>query len=435
MHSEAYDRSRFREARLLAKRPRGYRDSVTRVYAGRIVASGVLIAATTLIIALLEPVAPVISLGALYIVAVLAAAVLWGLLFAVGVSTVSLLVFNWVFLPPVHTFALEDPANWAALLVYLSTAVVTSELAARMRRRAAEAERRERDAVLLADLSARLLERGDLGELVARVDGSADPGSVRLRQAVASLVAIAEERDRLERQAVETEALRRADAVKTSVIQSVSHDLRTPLATIEAALDGMQSPVVGLAGAERVELLDVVRLELQRLKRFVENLLDLSRLQAGAAAPAQAIWTVDALAERALDELPDGDRVRVDVPADLPPLRTDAAQVERALVNVLENALKFSPPGSAVTLRAQRRGGEIVLRVEDHGPGVAVDEAAKVFEPFHHAPGGGGSGLGLAIARGFITANGGRIWVEAAPSGGASFVIALPMADLSPVPA
>ena len=435
MHSEAYDRSRFREARLLAKRPRGYRDSVTRVYAGRIVASGVLIAATTLIIALLEPVAPVISLGALYIVAVLAAAVLWGLLFAVGVSTVSLLVFNWVFLPPVHTFALEDPANWAALLVYLSTAVVTSELAARMRRRAAEAERRERDAVLLADLSARLLERGDLGELVARVDESADPASVRLRQAVASLVAIAEERDRLERQAVETEALRRADAVKTSVIQSVSHDLRTPLATIEAALDGMQSPVVGLAGAERVELLDVVRLELQRLKRFVENLLDLSRLQAGAAAPAQAIWTVDALAERALDELPEGDRVRVDVPADLPPLRTDAAQVERALVNVLENALKFSPPGSAVTLRAQRRGGEIVLRVEDHGPGVAVDEAAKVFEPFHHAPGGGGSGLGLAIARGFITANGGRIWVEAAPSGGASFVIALPMADLSPVPA
>ena len=94
---------------------------------------------------------------------------------------------------------------------------------------------------------------------------------------------------------------------------------------------------------------------------------------------------MDALAERALDELPDGDRVRVDVPADLPPLRTDAAQVERALVNVLENALKFSPPGSAVTLRAQRRGGEIVLRVEDHGPGVAVDEAAKVFEPFHHA--------------------------------------------------
>jgi two-component system, OmpR family, sensor histidine kinase KdpD len=401
---------------------------VTRVYAGRVVASGLLIAATTLVIAVLEPVAPVISLGALYIVPVLAVAVLWGLLFAVGVSLVSLLVFNWAFLPPVHTFALEDPANWTALLVYLITAVVTSELAARMRRRAAEAERRERDAVLLADLSARLLERGDLGELVARVDTSTDPASVRLRQAVASLVAIAEERARLERQAVETEALRRADAVKTSVIQSVSHDLRTPLATIEAAMDGLQSPTVGLGRRERAELLDVVRLELQRLKRFVENLLDLSRLQAGAAVPAQEIWTVDALTERALDELSDGDRVRVEVPADLPPLRTDAAQVRRALVNVLENALKFSPPGSAVTLRADLRGDEIVFRVEDHGPGVAVDEAPQVFEPFHHARGSGGSGLGLTIARGFVTANGGRIWVERAPWGGASFVITLPVA-------
>ena len=143
----------------------------------------------------------------------------------------------------------------------------------------------------------------------------------------------------------------------------------------------------------------MVRLELQRLKRFVENLLDLSRLQAGTAAPTQAIWTVDALAERALDELPDGDRVRVDVPADLPPLRTDAAQVERALVNVLENALKFSPSGSAVTLRAHRRGGEIVLRVEDHGPGVAVDEAAKVFEPFHHAGEAAVRGSGSRSAR------------------------------------
>ena len=193
-------------------------------------------------IAALEPIAPVISLGALYIVVVLAAAVLWGLLYAVAVSLVSLLVFNWFFLPPVHTFALEDASNWTALTVYLVTAVVTSELAARMRRRAAEAERRERDAALLADLAARLLEGGDLGELVERVERSTDPAGVRLEQAVAALVAIAKERERLEREALEAETLRRTDAVKTAVIQSVSHDLRTPLATIEAALDGLQSP-------------------------------------------------------------------------------------------------------------------------------------------------------------------------------------------------
>ena len=396
-------------------------------------ASGALITATTLVIAALEPIAPVISLGALYIVVVLAAAVLWGLQYAVAVSVVSLLVFNWFFLPPVHTFALDDGSNWTALLVYLVTAVVTSELAARMRRRAAEAERRERDAALLADLAARLLERGDLTELVERAKSSTDPAGVRFDQAVASLVAIAGERERLEREALETETLRRTDAIKTAVIQSVSHDLRTPLATIEAALDGLQSPTISLDDQQQAELLDSVRNELERLERYVENLLDLSRLQAGAATPAQAIWTADALAEQALDELSDGDRVRVEVPADLPPIRTDAAQVQRALVNLLENALKFSPSHTTVVLRAEREGDDVILRVDDDGPGISPDEAAAIFEPFHHARGSGGSGLGLAIARGFVAANGGRIWVERTASGGASFAVALPLVELTPV--
>jgi len=404
-----------------------------RVHARRVVASAALIAAATLVIAALEPFAPVISLGAVYIVVVLAAAVLWGLLYAVAVSVVSLLVFNWFLLPPVHTFDLEEPRNWTALLVYLATAVVTSELAARMRRRTAEAERREQDAALLADLAARLLARGDLTEFAERVERSDDPAALRLEQAVAALVAIAEERERLEREALEAEALRRADAVKTSVIQAVSHDLRTPLATIETALDGLQSPMIELTEREQTELLESVRLELQRLKRFVENLLDLSRLQAGAAVPAQAIWTADALAEQALDELQEGSRVRVEVPDDLPPLRTDAAQVQRALVNVLENALKFSPAETMVVLRAESDGDDVILRVDDRGPGISHDEAATVFEPFQHTGGSGGSGLGLAIARGFVTANGGRIWVEEGSLGGACFVIALPAADPTPV--
>ena len=340
-----------------------------RVHAIRVVASAALIAAATLTIAALKPHAPVISLGALYIIVVLAAAVLWGLPYAVGVSIVSLLAFNWFFLPPVHTFALDDASNWTALLVYLVTAVVTSELAARMRRRAAEAERRERDAALLADLAARLLERGDLSEFTARVEHSTEPAAARLEQAVASLLEIARERERLEQETLETEALRRTDAVKTSVIQSVSHDLRTPLATIEAALDGLETPTIRLDDLQQGELLESVRHELERLKRYVENLLDLSRLQAAAVVPAQAIWTADALAEQALDDLPNGDRVRVDFPDDLPPIQTDAAQLQRALVNVLENALKFSPPDSPVLLRAESRDGDVVFRVEDQGPG------------------------------------------------------------------
>lgn len=400
----------------------------------RIAAAAALIAAVTAVVALLRPLAPDISLGALYIVAVLPAAVLWGLGYAMVVSVASLVVFNWFFLPPVHTLSLEESTNWTALFVYLLTAVVTSELAARMRRRAAQAERREREAALLADLATRLLQREDLGELTSRIERTDDAAGARLAQAVDSLLAIGEERERFEREAVEAETLRRTDAVKTAVIRSVSHDLRTPLATMHAALDGLDSDALALGSAGREELLGALRHELARLERYIENLLDLSRLQAGAAAPTTALWTADALVAQALDDLVDGDRVQVDVPPDLPPIRTDAAQVQRALVNLLENALRFSPPGVPVTLRARRGDGEVILHVEDAGPGVASDDAARIFEPFQSAS-RGGAGLGLAIAQGFVVANGGRIWLERHDGPGASFGLALPAEERVVAPA
>ena len=401
-----------------------------RVQLVRAAAAAALIGGTTVVVALLRPVAPDISLGALYVIVVMVAALVWGLAWAVAVSIASLLAFNFFILPPVHTFALEDAENWAALVVYLVTAVVTSELASRLRRRAAEAERREREAALLADLAARLLAREDLGELVDRIDPGGDPAARRLEAAVESLHAIARERERLEAEALEAEALRRADVVKTAVIQSVSHDLRTPLATIHAALDALGPADPGA----RRELVETARHELERLERYVENVLDLSRLGAGAAAPSPALWTVDALAAQAMAGLPGADRVRLEVGDDLPPVRADATQIERALANLLENALRFSPPDAAVTIRAETRGDEVVVRVEDRGPGVADADAETIFEPFHRSGGSRGAGLGLAIARGFVEANGGSVWVESAPGGGASFAIALP-AELEPVPA
>jgi len=396
----------------------------------RAAAAAALIGGTTVVVALLRPAAPDISLGALYVIVVMVAALLWGLAWAVAVSLASLLTFNFFILPPVHTFALEDAENWTALVVYLVTAVVTSELASRLRWRAAEAERREREAALLADLAARLLAREELGELVDRIEPGDDPASRRLHAAVDSLHAIAGERARLEAEALEAEALRRTDLVKTAVIQSVSHDLRTPLATIHAALDAL-GPAD--AGARR-ELLATAQLELKRLERYVENMLDLSRLGAGAAAPSPALWTVDALVAQALAGLPGADRVRVEVGADVPPVRADAVQLERALANLLENALRFSPEGAAVTVRAVTRGDEVVVRVEDSGPGVADGDAGAIFEPFHRSGASRGAGLGLAIARGFVEANGGGIWVERAAGGGACFALTLP-AEAAPVPA
>jgi two-component system sensor histidine kinase KdpD len=373
------------------------------------------VAAVTLLIYALRSSAPVVSLGALYSLAVLPVAVGWGLRYAIPVSIASMLTFNFLFLEPLHTFRLEDSRNWTALTVYLVTAVVASELATRARRRADEAERREREAALLADLAARLLERGDIDELAARVE----PGNARLRAAVDALLALAAERERLQEEAVDAEALRRSDVVKTAVIRSVSHDLRTPLATIEAALDGLR-----LSGSDRDALLQTAALELARLERLVENLLDLSRLEAGAAPSAPQLWPADALVAQALGELPDADRIDVDVTNDLPAVRVDAAQVQRILVNLLDNALKFSH--QPVTLRTEAADGEVVFRVEDRGAGVAAADRDAIFDPFHHAAGSGGAGLGLAIARAFAIANGGRLWVEPRAGGGSTFVLTLP---------
>jgi K+-sensing histidine kinase KdpD len=337
-------------------------------------------------IAVLKRWVPTLSLGVLYIFAVLPVAVLWGLALASAVSVASMLAFNWFFLPPTHTFQLRDGANWAVLAVYLATAVVVSALAARARRRAELAEAREREAAA---------------------------------RAAAEL---------------EAEALRRSDALKTALLHAVSHDLRSPLTAIVAAASGLANPQVTLDEVDRRELVETIRIEAERLDRLVGNLLDLSRLRAGAAVPHPELWTVDDLVSRALDELGTrGDRVDVVFGAGETPLvEVDAAQLERVLVNLLDNALKFSPVDSRVELRVETRDGAVLLHVVDEGPGVADPEL--VFAPFQSAGERRGAGLGLAIARGFAEANGALVWAEPAERG-AHFVVELPIAVRSPVPA
>ena len=355
--------------------------SGTRSHFVAVAASAAAILVVTLGIYALRPVVPVVSLGSLYTLAVLPVAVYYGLGYAIAVSLVSMLAFNFLFLAPVQTFALEDSRNWGALAVYLVTAVVVSELAARARRHAAE------------------------------------------------VVAAAMDRERLARDALETEALRRSDAIKTAVIQAVSHDLRTPLATIEAAVDGLEGGAVPLREDDRLELLHTIRLELTRLTRLVENLLDLSRLQAGAAEPSPELWTADQLVGRSLDELPDSSRVRVVMPDDLPLVRADGVQVQRVLVNLIENALKFS--AESVRIEVTSASDELVFEVTDSGPGIPEQELPQIFEPFHRVEQRSrGTGLGLAIARGFAHANEGRVWAESRVGEGASFGFALPAVAL-----
>jgi two-component system sensor histidine kinase KdpD len=300
----------------------------------------------------LEPIAPVLSLGVLYLFAVLPVAALWGLRYAVPVSVVSMLAFNWFFLPPTHTFQLADSQNWVALAVYLVTAISVSGLATRRRH------------------------------------------------------------------------LEREDVAKTALLRSVSHDLRSPITAIVTASEVASGDV---SAEDRDELLESIRLQARRLDRLVANLLDLSRLEARAATPVLEVWPVDSLVARALEAIgPAGEAIDVVLPGEPPAVEVDAGQVERALVNLIENALKVSP---SVEVRAERDGDDVVVRVVDRGPGISPADQRDIFEPFNRGANGNGthgSGLGLAIARGFLEVNGGRLWVESEPGAGSTFVFTLP---------
>jgi two-component system sensor histidine kinase KdpD len=350
--------------------------------------SATLVAVVSGAIELLKLHVPVLSLAILYLFAVLPVAIVWGLAYAIPVSIGSMAAFNFLFLPPLYRFTLADSRNWFALAVFVVTAIVVSELAARSRRRAHEAS--------------------------------------TLAEAATSLLA---ERERLAAEALEAEALRRADVIKTAVLRAVSHDLRTPLMAISTAAGALARDDLAIDDVDRAELLATILSASDRLDHLVGNLLDLSRLQAGAAQPEPAVLELDDLVVGALDELgADGRRVEVAFSDESPTVRADAHQIQRVLVNLLENALKYSPEDEPVHVNVSGTPAEAVVRVIDHGPGVTVEERDRIFEPFHRGDRGDrpGAGLGLAIARGFAEANGGRLWVESRYGQGATFVLSLP---------
>jgi len=243
----------------------------------------------------------------------------------------------------------------------------------------------------------------------------------RIVPALESLLAAALERDALMADAVETAALRRSDVIKTALLRSVSHDLRSPLTAILTSAEALR-----LAPDERVALADDITTEATRLSRLIDNLLDLSRLEAGAAETRPEWSSIEEVLTAATEHVPDG-QFKLALDDDLPPVRADAAQLERAFANLFENAQRHSG-GHPVSVRARDVGGRILIRVVDRGPGIPKAHQERVFEPFYRS-GSRGSGLGLAIVRGFVEANGGRVWVESLPDQATSFVVELPVPE------
>jgi two-component system sensor histidine kinase KdpD len=251
----------------------------------------------------------------------------------------------------------------------------------------------------------------------------------RVVPALEAILGAAIERDALLREVVETSALRRSDDLKTALLRAVSHDLRSPLTAILTAVGALGSPSV--SDRERDELVGDIGGEAERLARLVDNLLDMSRLEARTAQPRVEWCSIEEVVLAAVDDvaLPAG-TFALALDADLPLIRADAAQLERAFANLLENSARHSG-GHPVSVRARAVGPRILVRVVDRGPGVPAAETARIFEPFYRGPGNPnghrGSGLGLAIVRGFVEANGGRVWVESLPGQGSSFVVELPL--------
>jgi two-component system sensor histidine kinase KdpD len=229
----------------------------------------------------------------------------------------------------------------------------------------------------------------------------------------------------------EAAVARRSDELKTALLRAVTHNLRTPLASIKASVSGLRQPDAAFAEEDRAELLAEIEEEADRLDRLVTNLLDASRLEAGGLKLSAHPQDVSELLAAVLDRLQErlaGRSVSVEIPEELPPVAFDYAQIDQVVTNLVENAILHTPPGSRLVARATCVEGAVRVEIVDSGPGVPAAERERLFRPFERgqtrAP---GSGLGLTIARGFVEAHGGKLWLEDAPISGARFIFTLPL--------
>jgi two-component system sensor histidine kinase KdpD len=436
------------------------------------------VALATTVIYPLKHLAPVVSLGVVYLLAVVAVSTFWGLALGVATGVASAAAFNFFHLRPVGLFTLSDGRDWVALSAFVAVAVATGMVGELARTRAKEADERRQEADLAAALAQLLLGAPRLGDALGPASreladalglptasialGSVEPGErhlvfaltqddervgtllapaelssgertrigERIVPALASILAAAQHRARLQAEVVETDALRRSDDMKTAILRSVSHDLRTPVTAIltaGAALDPHRPSSENVA-----EVRELVIAAGTRLSRLIDKLLDLSLLQAGHTEPRREWFSIEEVLQEAIEQAGDGEgSVRLSVDSQVPLLHGDSSQLERAFANLIENALHHRA-GKAVLVRARAVGRRVRVRVVDQGPGIPAAEQRRVFLPFYRSREDEGSyqgsGLGLAIAKGFVEAAGGSISVESSPPHGTSFVVELPIA-------
>jgi len=454
-----------------------------------------LIAAGTLLVAGLPLLTLALSAGGLhldlgddllaYLVAVVAVAVIGGFWPAVVAAVIASLLVNWYFTPPVHTLTIADGKSLLALLLFVTVAVTVSSVVHLAAHRARQAARSTDEATELlalaqtvlggADTPTALLDhltasRGGRAELLEQVrgqwvkiassgtatDGDAElraqargdlvlvlagqtrPVTKRLLDGLAAQAAAALDRDRLRTQAAQAEALAEGNRMRTALLAAVSHDLRTPLASIKASVSTLRQTDVEWTPADEAALLATIEQSADRLDALIGNLLDMSRLTTGSLQPFLRATAIDEVAPVALRGLDGGAGLRLSVPDGLPLVHTDPGLLERVLANLFANALTYSPPDQAPELRASGSAAGVLLEIVDHGRGVPDDLKQRMFEPFQRldARGGGpmagtGVGLGLAVVKGFLDTMGGSVEAADTPGGGLTMRVSLPAAATS----
>jgi two-component system sensor histidine kinase KdpD len=443
---------------------------------------GLLLAAVglPLLTALLVVARPYLSLTddlLIYLVAVVALAVIGGFWPAVLAAASASLLLNWYFTPPLHTFTIDKPDNLLALLLFVTVAVAVSSVVHLAAVRAGQAARSREEARLLlalaqtvlggADTPAAILDhlvqtlggRAELQEnvggrwvpiaasgsapagapvtrvgvrsdLAVEVSGQPGPAAPGLLAGFAAQTAAALDRERLRTQAAQAEALAEGNRMRTALLAAVSHDLRTPLASIKASVSSLRQTDVAWTESDQEALLATIEQNADRLDGLIGNLLDMSRLHTGSLQPFLRPITIDEVAPIALRGLDGPVSLRLEVPDGLPLVLADPGLLERVLANLFSNALHHSPPTQPPALQARRVDGTVVLEVTDHGPGVPDKLKTQIFEPFRRFDSRKvGVGLGLAVAKGFTEAMGGGIVAADTPGGGLTVRITLPVAS------
>ena len=265
-----------------------------------------------------------------------------------------------------------------------------------------------------------------------RFDAAAD----RLVSAVATQIGVTHERARLREEATEAEILRRTDQLRAALLNAVSHDLRTPLATIIASAGSLRQQDVAWTEDDRLAFAQAIEEEATHLNHLVGNLLDLSRIDGGSLRPQLCWQDLEAVIDDVVDRLrpvTNQHQLHVDVADDLPPVWLDPVEIGQVVYNLVENATKYAPPRTDIDLAACTDSGTVVVSVADRGPGIPEASLAHLFDPFYRVadgrPRSAGLGLGLAIVKGLVEAHGGRVWVEHRAGGGSRFAFTLPLKE------